>query len=310
MNGVNNQLEPIASVILPVYNAKKYLAQAIESVLSQTFKNFELLLLNDGSTDNSLEILKYYAAHDNRCSVFSWPNRGLVKTLNEGIRLAKSEIILRMDADDICIYSRFEKQIDYLSRHPECVAIGSKVLLIDDEGLPISEFSLALSHEDIDQDHLVGLGGSICHPAAAIRKMAIIRIGGYRDRYKHAEDLDLFLRLAEIGKLANLPNILLKYRQHVDSIGYTKKVKQLRSSVYAVNDACKRRGIEKQNILRRDVKKSAKKTTIADIHRKWGWWALAEGNLKTAKKHTFKAIKNGPLNIKSLRLLACVIRGH
>ena len=115
----NEDCVPGASVILPVYNAGKYLEQSIESVLSQTYKNFELLLLDDGSTDGSKEVLEHYAIQDARCKVFSWPNQGLVKTLNEGIRLAKADIIFRMDADDVCIDSRFEKQIDYLSSvHP------------------------------------------------------------------------------------------------------------------------------------------------------------------------------------------------
>lgn len=312
MHGRSQQIKPTASVILPVYNAGAFLTEAIESVLTQTFKNFELLLLNDGSTDGSIDILEYYASQDKRCKIFSWPNKGLIKTLNEGIRLSNSEIILRMDADDVCMKSRFEKQIDYLNQHPDCVAVGSKVLLIDDEDLPISEFSISLEHESIDNNHLNGKGGSICHPAAAIRKEALSKIGGYHAKYQYAEDLDLFLRLAEIGRLANLPDVLLKYRQHIDSIGYTKKVEQLKSNRQAVTDAWRRRSLEKLITLEVEQNQNIKtgESTVADVHRKWTWWALSAGNLKTARKHLLKAIKHNPLNIKNLRLLFCVIRGY
>lgn len=310
MNDHNEGFVPGASVILPVYNAGKYLEQSIDSILSQTYKNFELLLLDDGSTDGSKEVLEHYAVQDARCKVFSWPNQGLVKTLNEGIRLAKADIIFRMDADDVCLDLRFEKQIDYLSQRPECVAVGSKVLLIDEENLPLTEFSLSLEHDDIDARHLAGYGGMIVHPAAAIRKKALIKIGGYHEKYQHAEDLDLFLRLAEVGKLANLPDVLLKYRQHVSSIGYAKKSEQLKSNKQAVEDAKIRRGISNAIVSSTDMDESSSESTIADVHRKWAWWALSAGNLKTARKYMIKSIKNNPFNFENLHLLICVLRRH
>ncbi|MDP3332522.1 MAG: glycosyltransferase family A protein, partial [Methylococcaceae bacterium] len=125
---MSNCNKPAASVIFPVYNAGEYLDAAIESILSQTFKDFELLLLNDGSTDGSLSRLEYYASQDSRCKVFTSANRGLVGTLNEGIRLAAGDILFRMDQDDISLPDRFEKQMRYLAEHPECVLVGSRVL--------------------------------------------------------------------------------------------------------------------------------------------------------------------------------------
>ena len=115
-----------------------------------------------------------------------------------------------MDCDDICFPQRFEKQIAYLDSHPDCVAVGSRILLIDTEGLPICEFIDELTHDEIDTKHLSGVGGcQICHPSATMRREAVVRAGKYREGYAPAEDLDLFLRLAEIGKLANLPDILI-----------------------------------------------------------------------------------------------------
>jgi glycosyltransferase involved in cell wall biosynthesis len=206
---------PTMSVILPVHNAGKFLDAAIESVLRQSHADFELLLLNDGSSDSSLKRLEYYAARDARCKVHSWPNRGVPQTLNEGIRLARADILVRMDADDICHPLRFEKQLKYLNAHPECAAVGTQVMLIDPEGWPIRPFVEATRHSSIDAEHLAGRGGAIAHPSVAMRKSAVASIGGYRTEFTRAQDIDLFLRLAEVGQLANLPEVLLDYRQRL-----------------------------------------------------------------------------------------------
>jgi glycosyltransferase involved in cell wall biosynthesis len=175
---------PAASVIMPVYNAGRFLDKAIESVLGQSFPDFELLLLNDGSQDGSLDRLHHFAARDARCKVHSWANRGLIKTLNEGVRLAKADILIRMDGDDICRTQRFEHQISYLAAHPECVAVGSRVMLIDPDGHTIRPFAEQVEHAAIDAQHLAGNGGAIAHPAVALRKAAVVGVGGYRTEFR------------------------------------------------------------------------------------------------------------------------------
>lgn len=300
---------PVASVILPVYNAGEYLDAAIESVLGQSFTDFELLLLNDGSTDGSLDRLNHFAHLDTRCTVHSWLNRGLIQTLNEGIRLARADILFRMDADDICRPYRFERQMAYLRAHPECVAVGTQVMLIDPEGQPIRPFIEETGHEAIDAAHLAGKGGAIAHPAAAMRKAALVGAGGYRAEFLHAEDIDLFLRLAEVGRLANLPEVLLDYRQHPNSIGYRHAQAQRDSARRAVAEARQRRGFGELAPLP-DNELSPSQVTMADVHRKWGWWALGGGHLDTAKKHAWKAFKLDSLNIENVKLCACVIRGR
>lgn len=306
----HTQLKPAASVILPVYNAGKYLDAAIESVLQQEFKDFELLLLNDGSTDGSLARLEYFAARDQRCKVHSWPNRGLIASLNAGVQMATADLLIRMDADDVCRPGRFARQIVYMAENPECVALGSRVMLIDAEGWPIAEFAAEeLDHEKIDAAHLAGKGGSIAHPTAIIRKEAILRVGGYRAEYPHAEDIDLFLRLAEVGRLANLPDVLLDYRQHPSSIGYRHARTQQESARRAVSDAYLRRGL-REPVASARVESSSQAPSLADIHRKWGWWALRAGNLKTARKHAWKALTLAPFGKENLKLCACTLRGH
>ncbi len=298
---------PQASVLLPVYNAARYLERAIQSVLAQSFRDFELLLLNDGSSDRSLEIMQRLAAQDARCRCLAWPNRGLVASLNAGIEAARGEILLRMDADDICRPGRFERQIRYLAAHPECVALSGRYLLIDPDGLPIMEMGDRLTHAEIDAGNLSGAGSFMCHPAVAMRRAAVVAAGGYRAAFAHAEDLDLFLRLAENGRLANLPELLLDYRQHPDSIGYAKRTAQLQATRAAVMAARSRRHLPEMPSPPAACQAAP---APADTHRMWGWWALSARNLKTARKHAFKALRYNPFSPASLRLLACVARGR
>lgn len=296
-----------ASVLLPVYNAEKYLHSAIESILSQSFTNFELLLLNDGSTDNSESIIDRFVTLDKRCKKLSWPNKGLIETLNTGIEEAKGEIIFRMDADDISHPKRFETQLHYLENHSECVAVGSRVLLIDDTGLPIVPFNVPIEHKDIDKGNFKGYGSAIVHPTVAIRREVLLQTGGYRAKYVHAEDIDLFFRLAEIGKLHNLPDILLQYRQHPMSIGYSKRQEQIKSVRQAIKDTKLRRGIGSDNTL---VVDTTELTSINDVYKKWAWWAIKGGNRKTAIKYAVKVLRAAPYKKEHIKLLLCAIRGH
>ena len=308
MNDSGGTRPPVASVLLPVFNGQKYLEEAIESVLNQTFTDFDLLLLDDGSTDGSRALMERYAAKDGRCRVYSWPNRGIVATLNAGIGLAMGEYIIRMDSDDICLPHRFEKQIRFLVDHPRCVVVGSRVTWIDPEGMPLRIAGNVASHEEIDAENMKG-GQVLHHPSVVMRRDALAASGGYREGFRHAEDLDLFLRLAEIGQLANLPEVLLSYRQHLDSIGHRFPEQQSASVTRAVMEACERRGIsakETMGNLRPEVPRQER----WEIHRRWGWWALQAGNLATARKHALRALIRRPLDLETLQLSACVLRGH
>jgi glycosyltransferase involved in cell wall biosynthesis len=297
---------PHASVLLPVYNGERYLKAAIDSVLAQTFRDFELLLLDDGSTDCSVALMESYVRSDPRCRLYSWPNRGIVATLNTGLELATSEIIIRMDADDVSAPTRFEKQINFLNEHPECVVVASRVVWIDPEGMPLRSAGDLLTHEEIDAENMRG-GQVLHHPAVAMRKDALIKSGGYRDGFKHAEDLDLFLRLAEAGRLENLPESLLFYRQHLNSIGHQFPAQQRISIYKALQEACARRGIKYQEM---PLPQPLTREPEWKIHRKWGWWALSEKNVATARKHALKAVAQNPVEFENWRLLACAIRGY
>lgn len=303
------QNTPAISVILPVFNGDNFLEAAIESVLNQTFASFELIIINDGSTDQSIKVIEHFAEKDSRIVVVDRENRGLVASLNQGVQLARANLIARMDADDVCDLHRLEQQLDYLKTNPNCVAVGSRVLLIDPDALPIKVFVDALEHDDIDSANMSGAGSHICHPTVMFRRDAALFVGGYRDEYRHAEDVDFFLRLAEVGRLANLQEVLLKYRQHLNSVGYAHTMAQMQSARAAVKEACRRRKLPIPfNFYELDTTGTDQK--YADVHRKWAWWSLTGGYLDTARKHAIKAFFLQPTSLENWKLVLCVLRGY
>ncbi|NQT20569.1 MAG: glycosyltransferase [Planctomycetes bacterium] len=287
---------PSVSAIMTVYNAERYVAEAAESILAQTFTDFEFIIVDDGSTDKSLEILQRHAEQDGRIRLVSRPNTGIIGALNDGLALARSEFIARMDADDISLPERFSKQLGYLSAHPSCIAVGSRALMIDIDGAPICEICEEAKHEGIDAIRLARQSGALLHAAAMIRRETLKAVGGYREEFLHAEDYDLFLRLAEVGRLANLPEVLFKYRQHLASICYTKRQTQSRSVHAALRAACKRRGLEPP--ADEYVSDHSPPVSKAEHHHRWSRWALRAGNLATARKHAFAAVCEAPLSSK------------
>src|SRR5258707_12307786 len=164
---------PTISVIMPVYNSERYVEQAVESILRQTFADFEFLITDDGSTDSSLAQLRRYAARDARIRLTSRPNTGCVKALIEMVPLARGKYIARMDADDISMPERFERQVQFLEQNPECVAVSSKVLLMDPDGARMKYAGEKQTHEEIDSAHLRAEGGAMSHPAVRIRSAAL-----------------------------------------------------------------------------------------------------------------------------------------
>lgn len=307
---------PRVSVILPVFNAERYVGIAIDSIVAQTFKDFEVVVVDDGSTDASLSVIRLHAGMDHRFRVISRENRGIVASCNEAICASRGAYLMRMDADDIAHPERFAIQVKYLDEHPECLAVGTRMLLCDEQGLPIVEMISSFTHEQIDAENLRGEGSAICHPSVAMRRDAILALGGYRKEFEWAEDLDLFLRMAEVGKLANLPTVLLTYRQHLRSVGYSRRAQQIDRTALAVQAARTRRASpgEMHHFAIAECSKPApvvqENESIAAIHRKWAWLALLGGNPSTARKHAFKALALSPLSRHNVRLLACAIRGR
>jgi glycosyltransferase involved in cell wall biosynthesis len=299
---------PLVSVLLPVYNCERFLEAAIRSVLQQSLPDFELLVLNDGSKDRSREIAERVAKGDDRVHVLSFDNRGIVRTLNDGLERSRGELIARMDADDLALPLRFERQVAYLASHSDVVALGTHAVMIDPDGDPICPWVVQLeSHEEIDR-RLLGKtgGGTIVHPTVMIRRDVLVAVGGYRIECQWAEDLDLFLRLAEVGRLANLPDILLQYRQHFSSVGVTRRNEQRAAAQRSVDDAWQRRGLAGHAP---EVDTGAPGRSD-DYLRAWAWMALEAGNTTTARKLARRAIRSTPLNLESWRAFIFSYRGR
>ena len=302
-----NGSAPQVSVVMPVFNAQRYLAEAVESILAQTWRDFEFVIVDDGSTDRSPKLLERYAVRDSRIKLIRRPNTGIVGALNDGIAAASGELIARMDADDVALPQRLEKQVAYLAQHPEVVALGSRVTGVDPYGCVLFHSEHKLAHEEIDAELLRGVGWAIVHPAAMLRRAAVAAIGGYRPQFQWVEDLDLFLRLGETGKLANLPEALLRYRQHTESINRTRSAEQARLADACVREAYRRRGGEPPP----GWKFVPKAKPARDVQlRTWAWMAMKDGNVPVARKHAVELWKTAPLSVESWRTLLCAMRGH
>lgn len=234
---------PRISVVMPVYNAARYLQAAIDSILAQTFSDFELVAVDDGSTDNSHAILDSYAARDPRVRVLSRPNTGIVGALNDGLALARGEFLARMDADDIALPERFARQLAWFAERPDGVGVGSAFIYIDARGARLKWNPRQTDHTAIEQALLAGDGGAIIHPAAMFRRAAVDRVGRYRPLAQWIEDLDLYLRLARVGTLGNRPETLLLYRYHEQSVNFTKNAGRLERKLAVLAEAHAARGL-------------------------------------------------------------------
>src|SRR5437667_676488 len=292
---------------MPVFNTERYLIYALDSILGQTFEDFEFIVLDDGSTDASVHIIQQYAEGDDRIRFFPLEHRGYVSLLRRGLNHCRGEFVARMDSDDISMPDRFEKQIGYLREHPDCVAVGSRVVLIDPYGSQCENPSHKTTHEEIEADLLNGVGWAIVHPTVMMRREPLMRVGGYREDLMVSEDLDLFLRLAEVGKLANMPDVLLHYRQHLGSVNYTKYEQQKAVKRQIVADAYRRRKLPMPTNW---AFRERKLLPHPEQYRRWGWAALRSGNLGVARRHAWSAIRRDPLAMDTWRLTACVIRGR
>ncbi len=296
------------SVLMPVYNGEKYLAEAIDSILNQTLRDFELIAVDDGSTDTSRAILEDYAKKDPRLRVISRPNTGIVGALNDAVRASKADLLARMDADDVALPDRFQVQVNYLDQHPEIIMLGSRVVMIDADGWPIGDMAgVAHTHETIDAALLDG-GWPIVHPTVIMRRKPVQAVGLYKEGTFPNEDHDLFLRLAEMGKLENLHQPLLKYRRHMQSVVFAKTRGSRTVLWKVVDDAMRRRGLGNAPDWDADARRHPKK--FYSQRREWAWTALKSGHVATARKYAIGAVRERPWCKEAWRVLYCALRGR
>jgi len=206
------------TVLMPVYNAEKYLKEAIESILQQTFADFEFLIINDGSTDSSKEIILSY--NDHRINyIENETNKKLVETLNIGLNLSRGKYIARMDADDISFPDRLKRQFEFMENNPNVGACGT---MFENFGDLKGSVKYEVTHDKIRINML--FYSQICHPSVILRKETLDKFNiCYNHLYIHAEDLDFFVKIAEVSEIANIPEVLIKYRQHNENISNSYK---------------------------------------------------------------------------------------
>lgn len=224
-----NMNEPLISVLLCTYNDEKYIKDAIESILNQTFKKFEFIIVNDGSTDRTLDIIKQY--NDERIVLIDKKNTGLTDSLNLGVSIAKTNWIARMDGDDISINNRFENQIKYLK--DDVAVIGTQCEFINEFGKTIGNSKLSINQEDILKNG-TNFKTMFMHPSVIVNKKMLLLAGGYDYYIYAAEDLDLWLKLSHFGRLLNLKEVLIKYRLHPNKISNQKRKEQLLNASIAI----------------------------------------------------------------------------
>lgn len=212
------QNKPFISVVMSVFNDEKYLKDSIESILNQSYNNFEFIIINDGSTDNSLSIIKDYSKNDKRIKMVKKQNSGLTKSLNIGLKLSKGEYIARIDGDDISHPLRFEKQIETFSKDTQLELIGTNCILIDENGLQIgrNKYNYPASYNKIKS---VLLSGNSIFPHSSImfKKSRIKRLGYYDEFFKKTQDFNLYLKLLKIENsltCLNFKEPLVKIRKH------------------------------------------------------------------------------------------------
>lgn len=283
------------SVLMPIYNCDRYILSAIGSIREQVFKNTEIVVVNDGSTDASSEILKLIAREDKRIVLLEQANKGIVEALNAGLAVCRGEFIARMDGDDLSLPDRLEKQLRFLLENTSVSAVGGQFQTFVGDEPPADVSRLPLRHEEIDAMLLRTAGQGFLHPAVMMRRTDLVAVGGYRAAYPYAEDLDLFLRMAERGRLANLPDSIYLYRRHSEAVSLKHRAKQARSACEVVAETQRRRKVLLGPILSSHADRAS-------------WSALAEGDLREARRYAMKALLWNPTSLRSLRPLARFVR--
>lgn len=203
---------PGVTVLMPVFNGERFLREAIESVLQQTHRDFELLIINDGSTDRSRDIVLSY--DDPRITFAeNAKNLGLAWTLNVGLGLAKYELVARQDADDLSLPARLALQVDFLEKNPDVVLVGTQAMIIDQQGFRKGRvLDRACTHDSIRWDLL--FDNSFTHSSVMFRRSTIAQLGGYDRAFRYCQDYALWTQVARHHRVANIDRCLVQYRVH------------------------------------------------------------------------------------------------
>jgi len=285
---------PIVSVVMPVYEAAGFLAEAIESLLAQSHPDFELIAVDDGSTDGSSRILELYAKRDARLIVHRKRHEGVIRARNAGLSLARAPFVACMDADDVSLPDRLALQVSALTARPDVLCIGGGFDVIDAKNRLLNRVLPPCEHAAIVAMALLGRS-PICGSNAMFRRREVLAIGGYDEATGFAEDLDLWLRLAKTGRLANLPDVISRVRFHDASQSATEQERQLDAIQDVVNRARQLRGIEQRIERPPPWRPLATRRSRHAFAVGWAFSAWRAGERRTALVYALRALRIDPL---------------
>jgi glycosyltransferase involved in cell wall biosynthesis len=285
--------EKLVSIIMPVYNAERFLHQAIQSILDQTYKNFELIIIDDGSTDSSSIIIKSFS--DERIRSFFFENQGVSKTRNIGISVSRGEFIALMDADDISEQTRIEKQLEYLFTNKEIDVVGTNCVSIKTNGKLLSYHSYPEFHKEIE--FVAPILGPICFATMMTSKNNLIKIGCYNETLLVSGDHDLLLRLISNGnKIYNYQEYLYKRRICNSSLSFLMSEKQNHNHYIA---------------SLRFLKDSLKTESRKFYNYRRGLLEYYYGNVSISRIYLFRSLRqNFAQNFKVIRMIVISLLGN
>jgi glycosyltransferase involved in cell wall biosynthesis len=284
---------PSISVVMPVFDAAPWVEEAVASILAQTHRDLELIAVDDGSTDGSLAVLEQLAKRDARVCVIARPHLGVIAARNEGLRHARGEIVACMDADDVSLPHRLERQAAALARDPGLVCVGGAFEVTDSKGRLINRWAPPRDHDAILAMALTGRS-PICGSNAAYRRSAALSIGGYDPEAPFVEDLDLWLRLAGVGRLANLPEVISRVRFREDSESAVEQPRQLANARRIANRARARLGIREEAAELRPWRPLQSRRSQQEFALGWAISAWRIGERRTALRYLARAVALGP----------------
>lgn len=290
------------SVVMSVYNGERFLKSAIESILNQTFEDFEFIIVNDGSTDQTEIMLNSYS--DKRIKIIRQQNTGLTKALNTGLSIARGQFVARMDADDLCSNDRFDKQISILKNNPNVGIVGTFARYIDLAGKDLGFTLFPIDSLDVNK-YLREKGNCFVHGSMMMRRQALIDIGFYDEFFKYAQDYDMLLRMITKFKVVNIPKYLYSLRIQTDSItnkNYKSqcvyaKLAKLRFSQKVLGNQIDLG--KKYSELLQCEKHISSRQMLSNLYSAWATNYYEKGNYQLSRERFIKSILIYPLNFRA-----------
>jgi glycosyltransferase involved in cell wall biosynthesis len=305
-------LRPLVSVLMAVHNGARYLIDAVESILDQSLNAFEFVIVDDGSTDRSANILARLADRDSRILLRAQEQTGLAQALNHGLHAARGKYVARMDADDISYPDRLSAQVDRMESEPELVLLSASFDYIDSQG-EVLKRKIVSTDSEILRRKLTEDRNQFCHPCAMMRREVVGKLGGYRTIVgSSAQDYDLWLRMAEVGGIANLAQPLLGYRVHEEQVSVSNIVAQRHAAEVYKALALQRRltGYEDLSAAIEAVARKRKMVMRGVASDCIGWASLFSrmGSRHRAGRMVMKAVWSSPCSPQLWRTLGRLLR--